>query len=166
MNRAIIIFYLFIGLLFTNASAQELSGEEIYAKINKAVVTVYTFDANKKILSQGSGVVLNNKGWVVTNYHVFAGADKLVVKHGEKIIEYTNIVGLDVEKDILILKIQDTSFAYIPIGNSDSLKVGQKIYAIGSPMGFENTMTEGIISGLRHYDKDNKNFIQISHCQL
>ena len=153
-------------LLFYNplnaAFAQTLTAEEIYSKINDAVVTIYTFDSNGKILSQGSGVVLNDKGWVVTNYHVFAGADKLVVKHKEKVVEYTNIIGLDVEKDILILKIKDKTFHSVIIGNSDLLKVGQKIYTIGSPMGFENTMTEGIISGLRHFEKEAKSFIQIS----
>ncbi len=162
MSKIIFIIPLFICLLFSDAHSQELKAEEIYTKINNAIVTIYTFDAKGKILSQGSGVVLNDKGWVVTNYHVFAGADKLVVKHKEKIVEYSNIVGLDVEKDILILKIEDKTFQSIKIGNSDSLKVGQKIYAIGSPMGFENTMTEGIISGLRHYEKESKNFIQIS----
>lgn len=142
--------------------AQELNAEQIYAKINDAVVTIYTFDAAGKILSQGSGVVLNEKGWIVTNYHVYAGAEKLVVKHKERKIEYSSIIGLDVEKDILILKIADHTFPPIPVGNSDLLKVGQKIYAIGSPMGLENTISEGIISGLRAYEERTRNFIQVS----
>ncbi len=149
-------------LLYIASNSQELKGEEIYTKINNAIVTIYTSDSKGKFLSQGSGVVLNDKGWVVTNYHVFAGADKLVVKHKDKIIEFTNIVGLDVEKDILILKIKDYTFQSIKIGNSDLLKVGQKIYAVGSPLGFENTITEGIISGLRYHKGKAKDFIQIS----
>jgi tetratricopeptide (TPR) repeat protein len=162
MLKNLLLYFVLLYIPFNAALAQDLNAEQIYSKINNAVATIYTFDANGKILSQGSGVVLNDKGWVVTNYHVFAGAEKIVVKHQEKVVEYTKIVGLDVEKDILILQIKDNTFQSIKIGNSDSLKVGQKIYAIGSPMGFENTMTEGIISGLRHYEKENKNFIQIS----
>src|ERR1035437_456615 len=162
MLKNLLLYFVLLYIPFNAALAQDLNAEQIYSKINNAVVTIYTFDAKGKILSQGSGVVLNDKGWVVTNYHVFAGAEKMVVKHQEKIVEYTKIVGLDVEKDILILQIKDNTFQSIKIGNSDSLKVGQKIYAIGSPMGFENTMTEGIISGLRHYEKETKNFIQIS----
>ncbi len=153
----------FLFLFYFNAVfSQALSAEQIYTKINNAVVTIYTFDANEKLLAQGSGVVLNDKGWVVTNYHVYSGAEKLVVKHKEKIVKYTGIIGLDVEKDILILKIVDHAFPAITMGNSDILKIGQKIYAIGSPMGFENTITEGIISGLRTSEEKNKSFIQVS----
>ena len=162
MKKPILLYFLLFYFPFSAVIAQELTAEQIYAKINDAVVTIYTFDANGKILSQGSGVVLNEKGWVVTNYHVYAGAEKLVVKHKEKIVKYSGIIGLDVEKDILILKIADLSFLPISLGNSDLLRVGQKIYAIGSPMGFENTITEGIISGLRSYEERTKNFIQVS----
>ena len=59
------------------------------------------------------------------------------------------------------MKIKENHFENIRIANSDLLKVGQKIYAIGSPLGLENTMTEGLISGLR-YTKDEGSFIQIS----
>ncbi len=123
--------------------------EQIYKKVNDAVVTVYAYDSYNKILSQGSGVVLNDKGWVVTNYHVYNGCDKMIVRHNGKVVEYSNIIGVDADKDILILKIADHTFPSIAIGNSDLLNVGQKIYAIGSPMGFENTITDGIVSGLR-----------------
>ncbi len=147
---------------FNSPLFPELTAEQVYAKVNDAVVTIYTFDANGKLIKQGSGVVLNDKGWVVTNYHVYAGAEKLVVKHKDKVVKHTAIIGLDVEKDILIIKISDKTFPSISLGNSDSIKVGQRIYAIGSPMGFENTITEGIISGVRSYEERTKNFIQVS----
>lgn len=142
--------------------SQELNAEQVYSKINNAVVTIYTFDASGKGVAQGSGVVLNDKGWVVTNYHVFKGANKIIVKQKSRIIEYTNIIGFDVEKDILILKIADNSFPAIQLGNSSLLRIGQKVYAIGSPMGLENSITEGIISGVRSYEQTFKNYIQIS----
>lgn len=161
MKKYIATCFLFLFSL-NSVLSQVLSAEQIYAKINNAVVTIYTFDGNEKLLAQGSGVVLNGKGWVVTNYHVYAGAEKIVVKHKDKIVKYTGIIGLDVEKDILILKIADHAFPAITMGNSDRLNIGQKIYAIGSPMGFENSITEGIISGLRSNEERTKNFIQIS----
>ena len=161
--KKIFFFYIFFFVSFLNgALAQELTAEKIYENTNDAVVTIYTFDANNNPLSQGSGVVLNDKGWIATNYHVYAGADKIIVKHKNKIVEYTGIIGLDVEKDILILKIANRTFPHIYIGNSNLLKIGQKIYAIGSPMGLENTITEGIISGLRSNSETSKHFIQIS----
>lgn len=151
-------FLMFVGA--TRTLAQNLSADQIYAKTTNAIVTIYTFDKNDNAISQGSGVVLNQKGWVVTNYHVFDGADKIVIKHEKKIVSFSEIIAYDREKDILILKIVDRSFPSIPIGNSDMLKIGQKIYAIGSPLGFENTISEGIVSGLRQSQKNN--FIQIS----
>src|ERR1022692_3618251 len=63
--------------------------EQIYKKVNDAVVTVYAYDSYQQILTQGSGVVLNDKGWIVTNYHVYNGSDKMVVRHNGKIVEYT-----------------------------------------------------------------------------
>lgn len=154
--------FIFIMLLTVSAYNQTLDAEQIYKKVNNAVVTIYAYDSSQKILSQGSGVVMNDKGWIVTNYHVYNGSDKMIVKHKDQIVEYTDIIGVDVEKDILILKIADRTFPSIVIGNSDSLNIGQKIYAIGSPMGFENTITDGIISGMRSYEEKTKNFIQIS----
>ena len=156
--------YLFlISILFATGSvAQTMDAEQIYKKVNDAVVTVYACNSHSDIITQGSGVVLNDKGWVVTNYHVYNGADKLIIKHNGKLIEYTDIIGVDVEKDILILKIADHTFSSIKTGNSDLLNVGQRIYAIGSPEGFENTITEGIISGLRSYKEHSKKYIQIS----
>ena len=65
-------------------------------------------------------------------------------------------------KDILILKIKERKFAAIKIGDSKKLNVGQRVYAIGSPLGFENSISEGIISGLRNYAEIGKNFIQIT----
>ncbi len=162
MNKYLFLVSIVFASAIKSINAQTLDAEQIYKKVNDAVVTIYAYDSEQKILSQGSGVVLNDKGWIVTNYHVYNGSDKMVVKHKDKIVEYTDIIGVDVEKDILILKIADKTFPSITVGNSDLLNVGQKIYAIGSPMGFENTITDGIISGLRSYEERTKNFIQIS----
>lgn len=155
-----LLTFLITSLTTGSAFSQNLTADQVYKKTTNAIVTIYTFDRNENPISQGSGVVLNQKGWVVTNYHVYNGADKIIVKHGNKIVPYSEIIAYNQDKDILILKINDRSFPSIPVGNSDILKIGQKIYAIGSPLGLENTISEGIISGLRQ--SQNKNFIQIS----
>ncbi len=160
--KHLLLFSLAFFFFNSNTFTQTLTADQIYSKTNNAIVTIYTFDTNDNPISQGSGVVLNQKGWVVTNYHVYEGASKIVVKHANKIVAYSNIVAMDAEKDILILKIVDRSFPSIPIGNSDLLKVGQKVYAIGSPLGLENTISEGIVSGLRTNQEKTKSFIQIS----
>lgn len=138
------------------------SADLIYPKVNKSIVTIYTFDSENKPVAQGSGVILSQKGWIVTNYHVYNGAAKIIVKQKNRIISYSEIVAADENKDILILKILKNSLPIIPIGNSNNLKIGQKIYAIGTPLGMENSMSEGIISGLRSTTENSRNYIQIS----
>lgn len=162
-SLSLFTFFLFIFLILNeNIYSQTLSAEKIYEKVKDAVVVIYAYNYSDELAAQGSGVVLNDKGYVVTNYHVLSGNERLEIMHGEEIVPYVDIIGIDVEKDILILKIEDKKFPPLKIGNVKKLRVGQKVYAIGSPMGFENTISEGIISGLRSYDELSKNYIQIT----
>lgn len=173
LNRKSIHFYseriksntilaLFLFIFCGTLNSQTLSAEQIYEKVKDAVVVILAYDYSDELAAQGSGVVLNDKGYVVTNYHVLSGNQRLEIMHGEEIIPYVDIIGIDVEKDILILKIDEKKFPAVKIGDAKALKVGQRVYAIGSPMGFENTISEGIISGLRSYEDLNKNYIQIT----
>lgn len=159
-----IIVYLFTLILFftPNIYTQALTAEQIYKKVTNTVVVIHAYDYNNELAKQGSGVVLNDKGYVVTNYHVLAGCDRLEILHNKEIVPYVDIIGIDVEKDILILMIEAKKFPAIKIGDSEKLNIGQRIYAIGSPLGFENSISEGIISGLRSYEQSGKNFIQIT----
>ncbi len=152
----------FFFLLCGNLKSQTLSAEQIYEKVKDAVVVIYAYDYSDELAAQGSGVVLNDKGYVVTNYHVLSGNERIEIMHDEEIVPYVDIIGIDVEKDILILKIEEKKFPAVKLGDVKSLKVGQRVYAIGSPMGFENTISEGIISGLRSYEELSKNYIQIT----
>jgi S1-C subfamily serine protease len=162
-NMRLNIFFLsFLFICSPNSNTQSLSAEQIYKKVSGAVVVIYAYDDNDKLAAQGSGVVLNDKGYVVTNYHVLSGNKRLEILHGKENIPYVDIIGIDVEKDILILKIKAKKFPAIKIGNSNSVNIGQRIYAIGSPMGLENSISEGIISGLRSYDESKRSFIQIT----
>ncbi|OGU36911.1 MAG: hypothetical protein A2315_02710 [Ignavibacteria bacterium RIFOXYB2_FULL_35_12] len=159
-----IILYLFVILFFYSSDIynQTLTAEQIYKKVTDAVVVIHAYDENNELVKQGSGVVLNDKGYVVTNYHVLEGCDRLEILHNKEIVPYVDIIGIDVEKDILILKIKAKKFPAIKIGDSKKINIGQRVYAIGSPLGFENTISEGIISGLRSYEEYEKSFIQIT----
>lgn len=152
----------FFFLLSGTIRSQTLSAEQIYEKVKDAVVVILAYDNSDELRAQGSGVVINDKGYVVTNYHVLEGNERLEIMHGEEIIPYVDIIGIDVEKDILILKIEKQKFLSIKNGNIKELKIGQRVYAIGSPLGFENTISEGIVSGLRSYNEVGRNFIQIT----
>jgi tetratricopeptide (TPR) repeat protein len=164
MKKKIILLFAILYLIsFQKISlSQDLTPEQIYEKVNDCIVVILSYDFDGKFSKQGSGVVISDKGWVVTNYHVFAECEKMEIKHNENLIKYTDIIGVDVEKDILILKINDNTFHSINIGKSDNLKVGQRVYTIGSPLGLENSMSEGIISGIRNVIKENRNLIQIT----
>lgn len=155
----IILFIISIGL---NAQEKDRSIEQIFNKVSKSVVKVYAIDFSGIENSQGSGVVID-QGIVVTNYHVFDGNEKLEIEHfGNR---YTNIKILfaDPENDLLGLKVYNFDLPPIEIIDSESdLFIGMKIYAIGSPKGWENTITDGIISGLRESSTDNYRWIQVT----
>src|ERR1039458_4265532 len=160
--RLINLFFSLFFIYCSHSYGQSLSAEQIYKKVSGAVVVIHAYDDNDELSKQGSGVVLNDKGYVVTNYHVLSGNKRIEILHGKEIIPYVDIIGIDVDKDILILKIKSKKFSSVKIDNSKSLNIGQRVYAIGSPMGLENSISEGIISGLRSYDELNRNFIQIT----
>lgn len=153
---------IFLLLCFLNKSySQDLKPDEIFEKYQDAVVVIYSYDFTGAPKSQGSGVILNEKAWVVTNFHIFEGCEKLLIVHKGDTIPYNDIIGVDIERDLLIIKIDQGN--YPEIKTSNSVKVGQKIYAIGSPLGMENTISEGIISGNRsEVGKTKQNFIQIT----
>ena len=102
---------------------------------------------NFKQRSLGSGFIIDKEGYVVTNNHVIENADEIqVILKDEKVYE-AEIIGRDANTDIALIKIQsDDNFAVLEIGDSDALKVGQWVVAIGNPFGLENTVTAGIVS--------------------
>ncbi|RPI16781.1 MAG: tetratricopeptide repeat protein [Ignavibacteriae bacterium] len=154
------IFAVFIYIFSNPVYSQELTAQEIFEKVNDAIVVIVAYDFEGKPMKQGSGVVINDSGIIITNYHVFSKCEKIAVYHNKEFINYFTIEAADIEKDILILKVNEKNFKTIAVGNSENVKVGEKIYAIGSPMGYENTISEGIVSGIRSFDEDT--YIQIS----
>ncbi len=95
--------------------------------------------------SLGSGFIIREDGYIITNYHVVKGAQKIKVKVGEK--EYdAKIVSKDANIDIALLKIDAKNLPCAELGNSDSIEVGDWVIAIGNPFGFEYTVTVGVVS--------------------
>lgn len=96
---------------------------------------------------QGSGFLISNDGYILTNYHVIDGADSLTVKLANEEEYSGTIIGYDDSIDVALIKIETkTSFPYIKLGNSDSVRVGDYAVAIGNPFGLSHTVTMGIIS--------------------
>jgi len=105
----------------------------------------------------GSGVIISENGYIVTNNHVIENADEVTVTLSNSKVEYTaKIIGTDAGSDLAVIKIEAKNLTAIKLGDSTSLKVGDVVIAIGNPFGIGETATQGIISAL------NKNKVGIN----
>lgn len=118
---------------------------------------------NKPATGAGSGVIVQEDGTILTNNHVIEQASKItVVLHDGREFE-ANVLGSDPETDLAILKIDEKKLPYLVLGNSDALKIGHLVFAIGSPCALESSLTHGIVSALKRIDLGitcHDNFIQ------
>lgn len=94
----------------------------------------------------GSGVILTPDGYIVTNNHVIDGADRLEVTLNDNRSFNATVIGTDPDTDIALIKIDAKDLTVIPMGDSDRLKVGEWVLAVGNPFGFNSTVTTGIVS--------------------
>ncbi|PKO44494.1 MAG: protease Do [Betaproteobacteria bacterium HGW-Betaproteobacteria-22] len=99
-----------------------------------------------KSQSLGSGFIISNDGYILTNAHVVAEADEVIVKLSDKREFKAKIIGADKRTDVALVKIEATGLPKVITGDPSKLKVGEWVAAIGSPFGLENTMTAGIVS--------------------
>jgi S1-C subfamily serine protease len=127
-----------------------LGPKEIAARVFPSVVLLVMQDANGQALCMGSGFFVL-KDVVATNRHVIEGASKGYAKVVGQKTQYAldGIVGMDEEKDLVLLGIKQASATPLPLGATEGIAVGERVYAVGNPYGLEGTMSEGIISGLR-----------------
>ncbi len=96
--------------------------------------------------SLGSGFIVSSDGHILTNAHVVAGADEVVVKLTDKREFKAKVLGTDKRTDIALIKIDAAGLPVVKLGDPNKLKVGEWVIAIGSPFGFENSVTAGIVS--------------------
>lgn len=94
----------------------------------------------------GSGVIISEDGYIVTNNHVIEGADEIDVKLNDNREYKGRLVGADANTDLALVKIEGDDFPVLPIGNSDDLKVGEWVLAVGNPFNLTSTVTAGIVS--------------------
>src|SRR5918994_351408 len=96
--------------------------------------------------SLGSGFIISADGFILTNAHVVEGADEINVKFTDKREFKAKVIGADRRTDIAVIKVDATGLPAVRFGDPNKLKVGEWVVAIGSPFGFENTVTAGIVS--------------------
>ena len=141
-----------------------MTAEELFENLRDTVVGIKISESGfGKSEIIGSGVIISNDGYIITCEHVIRGADKVYVvvddylKEGIEHEYEAEVYGKDKSTDLAVLKItRKEPFRYAKIGNSEKLKIGQEVSAIGNPMGLAKTMTKGIVSGLqRDLSEDN-----------
>lgn len=156
------IFSLIILVAAFSVSLQEaeavlptLSVEEIVQRNIDSIVLVGALTSQGT--SFGSGFIVSADGFVVTNYHVIQQAISIGIKlkNNEK---YENVlfVTADAKKDIAVLKIQKGVFDPVLLGDSDRVKAGERVVAIGNPLGLESTVSDGLVSSVRDAGKGSK----------
>lgn len=138
--------------LAASAEAEALTPGAVYDKVNPSVVTV--LGQQRSYSSVGTGIVLSGDGYVLTNHHVIAGCSAcrvwLTGPYGENLSYEAELVGSDEEQDLAVLKIDGQDLPAAEFGVSDDLQVGDRVYAIGNPLGLElrNTFTDGLVSAV------------------
>ena len=156
--------------LNSNDTGKSLSASQVYEMTVNSVVGINTetttnvFGQEAVAASSGSGFILSEDGYVITNCHVVDGADTIkVVTYSGETYE-AELVGSDSNYDVAVLKIDATGLPAVTVGDSDTLKVGEEVIAIGNPLGeLTFTMTNGIVSALNrevNTDGNPQNMIQ------
>lgn len=117
--------------------------------------------------SLGSGVLINDEGFILTNEHVIAKAVKIHVVLGDKQEFDASVIGADLKSDLAIIKIDaNKSLPHIEMGRSDDLMIGEQVIAIGNPFGLQQTVTTGIISALNRNIRAGKNMVYSDFIQV
>ena len=138
------------------ALLDERNNIEIYQRVSPAVVNItsttiqYDFFLRPfPVPGSGSGFLIDNRGNIVTNYHVVGGARSIEVTLSDRSRHPAKLIGRDRLTDLAVIQITDrANLPFVKLGSSDNLRVGQKVLAIGNPFGFQGTLTTGIISAL------------------
>jgi S1-C subfamily serine protease len=139
--------------------ADEQSTIDVFSKFSRSVVHItsletrrdrMTLDVTEIPQGTGSGFVWDLQGHIVTNFHVVQNGDRAAVTLNDNTTYAATIIGRAPDKDIAVLRIDapPAKLLPLPIGQSSTLKVGQKVLAIGNPFGLDQTLTTGVVSGL------------------
>jgi S1-C subfamily serine protease len=135
---------------------QELNNISVYKRVMPSVVNITSTSVTMTFFyglvpqqGQGSGFILDRQGHIVTNYHVIADAQNIVVQTWDKHRYKARVIGKDQRHDLALLQIDAPNLQPVSLASSHDLVPGQQVYAIGNPFGLSGTMTMGIISAIR-----------------
>ena len=124
--------------------------EGLVQVVRPQVVEIYTYKTKETdiVSGSGSGIIITEDGYIVTNTHVLDGMEKYVVNTYDNKSYTAEIVGRDAKTDISVIKIDAENLSAAVLGNSDEVNQGEAVVAIGNPAGLTGSITDGIVSGL------------------
>jgi len=147
MIKALLTIFTFCLISFQSNALDRYTITNLVKELKPAVITVEQM-GNYGTSGVASGVVVSSDGYVVTNYHAVKGARSVSVKFSDKQVFDATVISYDKKTDLAVLKIGSyEAFPYVNFANSDSVQVGELVFAIGSPYGLEHSVSMGIISG-------------------
>ncbi len=137
-----------LPLLF--AETESLDLKALAKKARPAVMLLVISDATRKEIATGTGFLVSSDGKLITNYHVIERAASAVAKaENGGLFPVEGVLASDPKNDLVLLKIKGKDLPFLTLGNSDKIEVGTRIAVIGSPLGLEGTLSEGIVSAER-----------------
>ncbi len=151
-----------------NLPDDELNAQQVIEKYKPALISIWMNDKNyysnttytyqDTTILNGSGFFINEDGLIGTNYHVVEQIDSLIVKTSDGTFYNADLLLVEEKNDFALIRLIGTDgrkFPVVTLGNSDDSKAGQEVFAIGSPLGFEYTISSGIIAAVRENEKVN-----------
>ncbi len=143
--------------------------EGIAKKVLPSVVSIEIYEKGKAFtpVSQGSGIILTENGYIITNAHVIENATRAIKVILNNKQEYeAKIVGFDKKTDLAVIKINKTGLVAADFGDSSQLEIGEEIVALGSPAGLYSSLTRGVVSGLNRKIKTEANNTEMDCIQI
>lgn len=149
--------------LAQNAPSTGKNVAVIAKEASGAVISIVMVDKRGHAIAQGSGFLVSRDGWVVTNYHVIKSGNSAVVKLRDgSLFTVDGVLAFNKDHDVALIKVHGTDFRILALGDSSRLLVGEEVVAIGSPLSLEYTVSNGIVSGIRHTNEggEGRNLLQ------
>lgn len=161
-NLVLGLFIVACQLLPAQVKNPSMSPGEIYQKTSSAVVLIELYNDKQELVKQGSGFMISADGRILTNYHVIGHSKHATVRlaNGDA-YDDVQILDIDKRKDIALIKVKAVELPFLMLGKSNDSQIGDNVFALGNPLGvLQNTLSEGIISGIR--SGDGYRYFQIS----